>query len=75
MVTKLLRTGLAAQQLGIHSQTLYRWIKAGVIQAIRLPSGEFRIDQQEINQILLHGRLTAKQTKKRKLPSESPEKA
>lgn len=63
----LLRSGAACKALGIHHITLYRWIKKGVLPAIRLPSGEFRIKQSDIDTILTHGRLTAKRPKRRRL--------
>lgn len=67
MDSEMLRTGQALKQLGIHRVTLYRWIRAGRIPAVRLPSGEFRINQADIDLLLEHGRLTARAPRARKL--------
>lgn len=67
MDDKLLRTGKASEALGIHKVTLLRWIHTGLMPAIRLPSGEYRIRQSDIDLILTHGRLTAKGIRPRKV--------
>ncbi len=64
---ELMRTGKACKLLGISYITINRWIHAGRLPAIRLPGGEFRIRQSDIDRLLLHGELTAKKTRKKKL--------
>jgi excisionase family DNA binding protein len=64
----LLRMGEACKKLGIARVTAYRWIKAGILPAIRLPSGEFRLDEADLDTLLLHGKLTARTTRQRKMP-------
>ena len=48
-VPELMQVRAAARQLGVHENTLRRWEEAGLIQAIRLPSGvrRFRLDDVE----------------------------
>ena len=36
--------GQAAREIGVSTQTLRNWIRAGLIKADRLPSGRHRID-------------------------------
>lgn len=68
MSDQMLRAREACEALGIHRVTMYRWIKAGILPAIRLPGGEFRIRKEDIDLILTHGKLTAKKPKRRKMP-------
>jgi excisionase family DNA binding protein len=49
---KLLTTSAAADALGVTAQTIRRWIEAGQIKAVALPSGHFRIPQSEIDRLL-----------------------
>lgn len=39
---KLLGTRAAANQLGIHENTLRRWEDRGIVRAVRLPGSSFR---------------------------------
>jgi excisionase family DNA binding protein len=38
-----------AEILRISRSTIYRWIRAGTIPLIRLPSGDVRIDEDELD--------------------------
>lgn len=49
---KLHKPQEAALLLNVSRQTLWAWIKKGKIQAIRLPSGRYRIPDSEIAKIL-----------------------
>ena len=48
----LLTTGEAALALHVTDETIRRWITAGRIPAITLPSGQFRIRRDYIDGIL-----------------------
>jgi excisionase family DNA binding protein len=48
----LLTTGEAALRLHVTDETVRRWIAAGKIPAITLPSGQFRIKEADIDAIL-----------------------
>lgn len=63
----LLRSSKAAEALGIHKVTLLRWIHTGLLPAIRLPGGEYRIRQSDIDLILAHGRLSSRETRSRRV--------
>lgn len=47
----LLQVRAAARELGVHENTLRRWEEAGLIRAIRLPSGVRRFPLEEITRI------------------------
>ena len=49
---KLLTLRQTAEILNVSTRTLLRWIEAGKIRAVRLPSGRIRIPQTEIERIL-----------------------
>lgn len=38
----------AARRLGVHHNTLRKWVDRGIIPAIRLPSGHRRFDPNEL---------------------------
>ena len=67
---RMLRAGEVCQMIGIHKVTLYRWIHTGILPATRLPSGEYRIAESDIDLLLRHGRLTAKKIKPRRMPEK-----
>jgi excisionase family DNA binding protein len=46
---KTLRRGEAAERLGVHPNTLAGWIKRGWLTGIKLPSGEVRFQEEEVN--------------------------
>lgn len=53
MATSTLHTTKeAAALLAVHPVTIRRWIEAGQIKAVTLPSGHFRIPQAEIDRLL-----------------------
>lgn len=43
---------MAAQALGVTTQTIRRWIEAGHLKAVTLPTGHYRIPQAEIDRLL-----------------------
>jgi len=49
---KLLRSGEAAEILGVDRHTIVKWIREGRIRAVRLPSGRYRIPESEVRRIL-----------------------
>jgi excisionase family DNA binding protein len=48
---ELLQVRAAARQLGIHENTLRRWEEAGLIRAVRLPSGVRRFRVEDISRL------------------------
>lgn len=67
----MLRKREVCERFGIHDTTFYRWIHSGLLPAIRLPSGEYRVSEEDVDEILLHGQLTAKKKKARKVVAGS----
>jgi excisionase family DNA binding protein len=53
----LLTTGKVAAVLGVDAATVRRWISGGKLAAVRLPSGQSRITQDTLDEIL-RARLT-----------------
>jgi len=49
---RLLKVDEVAAMLGVHPKTVYRWIREGKIEVIKLPSGRIRIPESEIEKIL-----------------------
>jgi putative resolvase len=49
---RLLKAREATMLLNVSRQALWKWIKQGKIQAVRLPSGRYRIPESEIVKIL-----------------------
>ena len=49
-----LRVSEAARILGIHPRTLRRWLVAGRVPHVRLPTGERRIERSHIDDLLDH---------------------
>jgi hypothetical protein len=47
----LLQVRVAADMLGVHENTLRRWHEAGLIHAVRLPSGVRRFRPEDIQKI------------------------
>jgi excisionase family DNA binding protein len=47
----LMQVRQAAEQLGIHENTLRRWEQAGWVNAVRLPSGVRRFRQEDIERL------------------------
>lgn len=50
--TTLHTTSEAARLLSVHPVTIRRWIEAGHVKAVTLPTGHFRIPQAEIDRLL-----------------------
>ena len=44
----LLSMKRACERLGVHPNTLRRWIKEGRVRAVRTPKGRFRIPEEEV---------------------------
>ena len=40
------------ERLGVSAQTVRRWIADGRVEAFRLPSGQYRIDEEQIESML-----------------------
>jgi len=55
MLEKMLRLGEAAKMIGVHYTTLYRWCDTGKVRYMRLPSGQRRIAESEVERILSAG--------------------
>ena len=49
--TEFLQVRAAARQLGVHENTLRRWEEAGLVHAVRLPSGVRRFPVTEISRL------------------------
>ena len=47
-----LRVSEFARLIGVAENTVYRWISAGLLPVITLPSGQFRIKKEEVDRIL-----------------------
>jgi excisionase family DNA binding protein len=41
-----------AKQCRVNTWTVYRWIRLGVINAVRLPTGTVRIPSSEVDRVL-----------------------
>lgn len=50
-MVKLLSTGEAARELGVHPNTLRGWVDRGLVPAIRLPSGYRRFTPEQVEKI------------------------
>jgi putative resolvase len=51
VLDRLLTTGEAAQVLNVTAMTLRTWHYKGLLKAVRLPSGHFRIPESEIERL------------------------
>ncbi|MCL8207486.1 MAG: MerR family DNA-binding transcriptional regulator [Actinomycetia bacterium] len=49
---QIFSTGQAARRLGVNVRTIYRWEKASLLHPIRLPNGQRRFFQREIDALL-----------------------
>lgn len=49
---KTISTAEAARHFGVSTRTLLRWIEAGQISVVTLPSGRHRVPLAEIDRIL-----------------------
>ena len=48
----LLSMKRACERLGVHPNTLRRWIKEGGVRAVRTPKGRFRIPEEEVSRLV-----------------------
>jgi len=48
---KMYKPSELAQELNVSIQTVHRWIGEGKLKAIRLPSGTYRIKEEEVKRI------------------------
>jgi excisionase family DNA binding protein len=48
---RLLGVREAARELGVHENTLRRWEEAGIVRAVRLPSGVRRFRPEEVESL------------------------
>lgn len=51
MTSELLQVRAAALRLGVHENTLRAWEKAGLIPAVRLPSGVRRFRVEDVDSL------------------------
>ena len=49
---KLFKPSEAAEMFSLKKLTIYRWIKAGKIKAVRLPDGRLRIAESELEKVV-----------------------
>jgi len=49
---KLYKLDEAAQMLSLKRLTIYRWVRAGRIKAVRLPDGRLRIAESELEKVI-----------------------
>lgn len=48
---KLIRIKVAAKEIGVSDQTLRKWVDSGVMNSVKLPSGERRFERAEIDRM------------------------
>jgi excisionase family DNA binding protein len=48
---KVLRRSEAAERLGVHPNTLAGWVQRGWLRGIKMPSGETRFLEEEVEQL------------------------
>lgn len=49
--TKPLRRAEAAERLGVHPNTLAGWVQRGWLKAIKMPGGETRFREEDIEEL------------------------
>lgn len=47
-----LRVGEVARRAGVSGDTVRRWIARGQIESVRLPGGEYRIEEADLERLL-----------------------
>jgi excisionase family DNA binding protein len=52
MSGRLLRVTDAAKMLEVDPSTIRRWIGLGLIEAVKLPSGQYRIRLEDVEKLL-----------------------
>ena len=55
MSEQLMKVADVAEYLQVCKKTVYNWIKAGKIQALRLPNGKIRFKPKQIKALLAKG--------------------
>ncbi len=50
--TQLLTSAQVAERVGVHVNTIGRWVKDGRLAAITLPSGRLRFRPEDVNELL-----------------------
>lgn len=48
---KVLRRAEAAERLGVHPNTLAGWVQRGWLTGVKMPSGETRFREEEVEQL------------------------
>lgn len=48
---KVLRRAEAAERLGVHPNTLAGWVQRGWLKGIKMPGGETRFREQDIDEL------------------------
>lgn len=49
---KLYKLEEAADMLSLRRLTIYRWVRAGKLKAVRLPDGRLRIAESELDKVV-----------------------
>lgn len=49
----LVRPSKVAKELGVTTETIYNWIRAGKIRAYRTPTGRLLIEMEDVKQTLV----------------------
>jgi excisionase family DNA binding protein len=52
MSEELLRTEQVAKLLNTSPATVRNWIRLGLIEAVRLPSGQYRVRREDLDKLL-----------------------
>jgi excisionase family DNA binding protein len=60
-MSKLITTAVTADRLGVTPQTVARMIDRGELPAYQLPSGAYRIDEGDIDDLLAKSRTQPKE--------------
>jgi excisionase family DNA binding protein len=50
-MAKMIGIAAAADELGVHQQTLRKWVDDGKVPSVRLPSGYRRFTREQLDQI------------------------
>lgn len=52
MSGKLLTTAQAAEMLAVSKDTIRRYVRLGQLEAVRLPSGHYRVYEDQVRRLL-----------------------
>lgn len=52
MAGKLLTTAQAAEMLAVSKDTIRRYVRLGQLEAVRLPSGHYRVHEDQVRALL-----------------------